>query len=105
MATYIVLCSFTDQGIRNVKDTVTRAEGVRRMAKDFNVTVKDIYWTLGAYDLTTVFEAPDDESVTALCLAIGGMGNIRTQMLRAFSADEMKGVLARVTKTRQAVPA
>ena len=105
MATYIVLCNFTDQGIRNVKDTVSRAEGVRRMAKDFDVTMKDIYWTLGAYDLAVVFEAADDQAITALCLAIGGMGNVRTQMLRAFNADEMKGVLARVTKTRQAVPA
>ena len=105
MATYIVLCNFTDQGIRNVKDTVSRADGVRRMAKDFDVTMKDIYWTLGAYDLTVVFEAADDQAITALCLAIGGMGNVRTQMLRAFNADEMKGVLARVTKTRQAVPA
>jgi len=105
MATYIVLCNFTDQGIRNVKDTVSRAEGVRRMAKDFNVTMKDIYWTLGAYDLAVTFEAPDEESVTALGLAIGSMGNIRTQMLRAFNADEMKGVLAKATKARQAVPA
>ena len=105
MATYIVLCNFTDQGIRNVKDTVSRADGVRRMAKDFDVTMKDIYWTLGAYDLTVVFEAADDQAITALCLAIGGMGNVRTQMLRAFNADEMKGVLARLTKTRQAVPA
>ena len=105
MATYIVLCNFTDQGIRNVKDTVSRAEGVRRTAKDFDVTMKDIYWTLGAYDLTVVFEAADDQAITALCLAIGGMGNVRTQMLRAFNADEMKGVLARVTKTRQAAPA
>ena len=105
MATYIVLCNFTDQGIRNVKDTVSRADGVRRMAKDFDVTMKDIYWTLGAYDLTVVFEAADDQAITALCLAIGGMGNVRTQMLRAFNADEMKGVLARVTNTRQAVPA
>lgn len=105
MATYIVLCNFTDQGIRNVKDTVSRAEGVRRMAKDFDVTMKDIYWTLGAHDLAVVFEAADDQAITALCLAIGGMGNVRTQMLRAFNAEEMKGVLARVTKTRQAVPA
>ena len=88
-----------------MKNTVSRADGVRRMAKDFDVTMKDIYWTLGAYDLTVVFEAADDQAITALCLAIGGMGNVRTQMLRAFNADEMKGVLARVTKTRQAVPA
>ena len=105
MATYIVLCNFTEQGIRNVKETTTRAEGVRRLAREFNVEMKDIYWTLGAYDIVTVMESDDDTSVTALCLAIGQMGNIRTQMLRAFDADEMRGVLARLTRTREPVPA
>ncbi len=105
MATYIVLCNFTEQGIRNVKDTTNRAEGVRRMAKEFGVTVKDIYWTLGAYDLATVFEAPDDTSVTALCLAIGAAGNVRTQMMRAFNAEEMRTVLTRMTRAKEAMPA
>jgi uncharacterized protein with GYD domain len=105
MTTYLVLCNFTEQGIRNVKDTTNRADAVRRMAKDFNVNVKDIYWTLGAYDVAAIFEAPDDASITALCLALGAQGNVRTQMLRAFNADEMKGVLAKVTRTKQAIPA
>ena len=105
MATYIVLCNFTEQGIRNVKDTTTRAEGVRRLAREFNVEMKDIHWTLGAYDIVTVMEAADDTSVTALCLAIGQMGNIRTQVLRAFDAEEMRGVLARLTRAREPVPA
>lgn len=105
MATYLVLCNFTEQGIRNIKETTNRADAVRRMAKEFNVTVKDIYWTLGEYDVATIFEAPDDASVTALCLAIGQMGNVRTQMLRAFNADEMRNVVARVTRAREAIPA
>lgn len=105
MATYLVLSNFTEQGIRDIKETTNRADAVRKLARDFNVTVKEIYWTLGEYDVAAIFEAPDDSSVTALCLAIGQAGNIRTQMLRAFSAEEMKGVLARLAKAREAVPA
>lgn len=96
MATYIVLTNFTEQGIRGVKDTVKRADAVKDLAKKFGVTAKDFYWTLGAYDVVVVFDAPDDASMTALGLAIGGGGNVRTQTLRAFSRDEMNGVLAKL---------
>lgn len=105
MATYIVLCNFTEQGIRNVKETTNRADAVRKLAREFNVNVKEIYWTLGEYDVATIMEAPDDTSITALCLAIGQMGNVRTQMLRAFNAEEMRGVLSRLTRAREAMPA
>ena len=65
MGTYIVLSNFTDQGIRNVKDTGKRSDAVRELAKKFGVTVKDFYWTLGSYDVVAIFEAPDDASMTA----------------------------------------
>lgn len=96
MATYVVLTSFTDQGIRNVKDTTKRADAVKEQAKRFGVTVKDFFWTLGSYDVVAVFEAPDDASMTAFGLAIGSGGNVRTQTLRAFSREEMNGVLAKL---------
>ena len=96
MATYIVLASFTDQGIRNVKDTTKRADAVRELAKKFAVTAKEFFWTLGSYDVVAIFEAPDDASMTALGLAIGSGGNVRTQTLRAFSRDEISGVLAKL---------
>lgn len=100
MATYIVLNTFTDQGIRNVRETTKRADAVREMARKFGVTVKEIYWTLGAYDVVTIFEAPDEASVTALSLAIAQAGNVRTQMLRAFDKDEMKGVIAKLAQAK-----
>jgi uncharacterized protein with GYD domain len=105
MATYIVLNTFTDQGIRNIKDTTNRADAVREMGKKFGITVKDIYWTLGAYDVVTVFEAPDETTMTAFELAIGSAGNVRSQSLRAFNREEMKVVLSTMTKVREAVPA
>lgn len=93
MAIYIVLINFTDQGIRNVKETTKRAEAVRKMAKTFGVNAKEFYWTLGNYDMVTIFEAPDDASMTALGLSIGAAGNVRTQTLRAFTKEDMKGIL------------
>lgn len=96
MATYIVLTSFTDQGIRSGKDTTKRADAVKELAKKFGVTAKEFYWTLGSYDVVAIFEAPDDASMTALGLAIGAGGNVRTQTLRAFSRQEMNGIVAKL---------
>lgn len=96
MATYIVLTNFTDQGIKNVKDSTKRADAVREMGKKFGVTVKEFYWTLGSHDLVAIFEAPDDATITAFGLSIGVGGNVRTQTMRAFNKDEMSGILAKL---------
>ncbi len=96
MATYIVLANFTEHGIRSVKDTTRRADAFKDLAKMFGISVKDIYWTLGRYDIVTTIEAPDEMSVTALGLSLGKSGNIRTETLRAFSQDEMSAVLEKV---------
>ena len=97
MATYIILSSFTDQGIRNIAETTNRADAVREVAKKFGVATKEIYWTLGRYDVVALFDSPDDASITALALALGSQGNVRTQVLRAFNKDEMKGVLGKLS--------
>jgi uncharacterized protein with GYD domain len=105
MATYIVLNNFTDQGIRNVRETTQRADAIREMAKKFNVNVKEVYWTLGTVDVVTIFEAADEASITAFALAIGSAGNVRTQILRAFTKEEMKPILSKLTQAKVAVPA
>jgi uncharacterized protein with GYD domain len=96
MATYIALSNFTDQGIRNVKDTTKRADAVKDAAKKFGANMTQIYWTLGHYDLVAIIEAPDDKSATAFALAIGAAGNIRTETLRAFTKEEMNGILGKM---------
>jgi len=96
MPTYIVLGQFTDQGVRNVKDTTKRAESVRDMAKKFKITVKEMYWTLGQYDVAVVLDAPDEAAITAFGLSIGAMGNVRTQTMRAFTAEEMPKILGKL---------
>lgn len=96
MARYIVLASFTDQGIRSVKDTTKRAAAVREMAPQFGVKVTDVFWTLGKYDVILTLEGQDDAAVTAFGLTVGAQGNVHTQTLRAFTEDEMKGVIGKM---------
>jgi uncharacterized protein with GYD domain len=96
MATYIILGQFTEQGIKNVKDTTRRAQALKDMAKKFNATVTALYWTLGRFDVAAIVDAQDEESMNALLLSLGTLGNVRTQTLRAFSADEMGRILGRL---------
>jgi uncharacterized protein with GYD domain len=96
MVTYVVLAKFTDQGAKTAKDSPKRAEAFKQMAKTFGVTVKDIFWTQGRYDIVTVVEAPDELSATALNLSLSALGNIRTESLRAFSSAEMMNIVAKI---------
>lgn len=96
MVTYIALVKFTDQGVRSVKETTKRADAVKEMGKKFGVNMKDIFWTLGEYDLVTISEAADEASIAAFGLAIGASGNVRLQSLRAFTKEEMNTILAKM---------
>jgi len=93
---YVVLANFTDQGVRNVKDSTKRAEAFKELAKSSGATVKDLYWTLGQYDIVATVDAPDDMAITALGLSLAKAGNVRTQTLRAFSQAEMGSILSKV---------
>ena len=96
MSTFIILSSFTEQGVRAIKDTTKRADKFKDMSKQHGATVKDLYWTLGQYDVVAIIEAPDVTSVTALGLSLGMAGNVRTQTMRAFTATEMTGILGKM---------
>ncbi|MDQ3965372.1 MAG: GYD domain-containing protein [Actinomycetota bacterium] len=97
MPTYISLFSWTDQGIRNVRDTLERVDRASELAEEkYGVKLGQIYWTVGPYDLVSVFEAPDEQSVTAFLLELGSVGNVRSTTLRAYDREEMSGILERL---------
>ncbi len=96
MPRYVTLASWTDQGIRDVKGTLQRAEQVRTMARDLGGEMPTLYWTQGRYDLIAVTDAPDDATVAAIALRIGMSGNVRTEVLRAFDAEEMGQIITKL---------
>ena len=93
MATFITTMHFTEQGIKAVRDTCSRAATFKAMAKKMGVKVTGQYWTLGAFDGVIVCEAPDEATATAALLHLGAQGNLRTQTARAFDAAEMRKIL------------
>ncbi|SDH29580.1 GYD domain-containing protein [Paraburkholderia phenazinium] len=97
MATYVVLSQFTDQGIRTIKNSPQRASQSAELAKSFGCEMKEIYWTIGEYDIVTIIEAPDEQSFAAFGFAVGSAGNIRTQTLRAFNKSEIGAILGKLS--------
>jgi len=92
MATYIALLHFTDQGIRNIKDSPDRAGAFTAMAAKLGVTVKAFYYTVGHYDGLVIAEG-SDEAVASALLKAGSLGNIRSETLRAFTLEEAKRMI------------
>ena len=93
MATYIGLLNYTDQGIRNVKESPDRAEAARKVIKDMGGEMTALYLTMGTYDLVAIIEAPSDAVVAKFLLAVGAQGNIRTTTLRAFNEAEYRSII------------
>src|SRR5215831_125801 len=96
MATYVSLIQFADQGIRNVKDTVKRGEAAMAEAEKLGIKINEEFWTMGAYDGVVLFEAPDDETMTAFACKVSSLGNVKTETMRAFRKDEMEGILSKI---------
>lgn len=95
MPTYVSLLRWSDQGIKNYKDSPSRAADFTKLAESAGGRVRELLWTVGEYDLVSVVEFPDDESATATLLQLGALGNVRSNTLRAFSAEEMDAIIAR----------
>ena len=95
MATFIALIQETQQGEKNIKDSVDRSKRFQELASEYGVTVKGLYWTMGAFDGVLIIDAPDDETGAALLYRLTSQGAVRTQTLRAFDAEEMGAILER----------
>jgi uncharacterized protein with GYD domain len=95
MPHYIVLYRFTDQGRKNVKDTVKRAAEVRKRNEERGFKVLGHYWTTGRYDLVTVVDAPSEEAMAAGLMGIAEAGNVSSETLRAFTDAEMGQIFAK----------
>jgi uncharacterized protein with GYD domain len=96
MLNYVVLASFTDQGIKTIKDTTKRADAAKEVAGKFGVRMNEIFWTQGQYDLVTLCQAQDEASIAAFGLALSSQGNVRFQTLRAFTREEMSAIVAKL---------
>jgi uncharacterized protein with GYD domain len=95
MPTYVSLIHWTDQGIKDYKESMSRAEDFTKLVESSGGRVRELLWTVGEYDIVSVVDMPDDETATAALLRVGSLGNVRSNTMRAFGADEMTTIMGK----------
>ena len=96
MPNYISLVSYTEEGIKSIKDTGKRAKAFAEKLKKHNISMKSTFWTIGRFDIIHIYEAPDDDAAASVAFALGSMGNVRTETLRAFDLEEVTKIVGNV---------
>jgi uncharacterized protein with GYD domain len=93
MPTYVSLARYSDQGIRNIKESASRLDAAKKAFKAAGGELKQFFLLMGRYDLLIISEAPDDETAGKVALTLGSLGNVRTETLRAFTETEFRKLI------------
>lgn len=94
MPSFIALLTWTDQGARAAKDTVKRYDNAVATAQKMGVSIRNTWWTMGAYDAVVVLDAPDEATASRFAISISSQGNVRTLTMRAYTKDEMAKIVS-----------
>ena len=95
MSTYVSLINWTDEGAKTASNTVDRADAAQKIVADMGGSLQ-IYWTMGQFDMVAVSEFPDDETAVAFLAKLTSLGNVRTQTMRAFNGDDVRGIMSKM---------
>jgi uncharacterized protein with GYD domain len=93
VAKYILLVSWTAEGIRAVKESPARLDKAREIAKSVGASIETFYMVMGDYDMLAVVEARDDDAMASFALKLAMGGNVRTKTLKAFTETQYRGIL------------
>jgi uncharacterized protein with GYD domain len=97
MAAYMLLCNYTDQGIRNIKEAPNRRAAAIELGKNLGVDIKAAYLAIGPYDLVIQVEASNDEALATFLLSLASKGNVRTTSLKLFPEAEFDKIVAGIS--------
>ena len=96
MPTYVTLYKWTDQGVKDVKNTPARFQASNKLAESLGGKILNIYVTMGEYDVIVVSESPSDEVAAAIALSIASKGNVKSLTMRAFTEGEFAQIVKKV---------
>ena len=96
MPTYIAMLKWTQQGIKDVKQSASRLDAARKSFRAAGVNLKEFYMVMGHHDAMTIIEAPDDATLAAALLSVGALGSVTTETYRAFAEEEFRQIIARL---------
>jgi uncharacterized protein with GYD domain len=98
MPTYVTLLRWTQKGIEAIKEGPSRLDAARKMMQGLGARLTTSYLVNGPYDFVIIVEAPDDETMTKVSLALASKGNVRTETLRAYTEEEYRKIIAGLPK-------
>jgi uncharacterized protein with GYD domain len=93
MSFYIILWNYTDEGIKNVKESPKRGDAFKSKLENIGGKLIETYYTFGKYDGVSVVEVPNDETLMSCLLSIESQGHARSVTLKAFSYDEASKIM------------
>ena len=97
MPTYVILIDWTDEGVRNARSTLERADRANQLAEQkYGASLRQLYWTVGPHDLVAIAEMPDEEAATAYALEVASGGAVRTTTMRAYDREAMAAIIERM---------
>lgn len=94
MTTYVLLANWTEQGIRDIKDSPQRLDTAKKMLQDMGGSIKSFFLTMGEYDIVAIYEAPDDAIAARFVIQLGQLGDVRTHTLKAFPEAAYREMVA-----------
>ena len=94
MPMFIMSLSWTEQGIRAIKDSPKRAQASRELAKKMGVDIKEVYLTSGDEDIVLIVDTPNGDNVAKFAMALGSQGNVRSRTVRAWPEAEMRKMIS-----------
>lgn len=94
MTTYVLLANWTEQGLRDIKDSPQRLDSAKKMLKDMGGTFQSFFLTMGDYDIVAIYEAPDDAVAARFVIQLGQLGDVKTHTLKAYSETEYRELVA-----------
>ena len=97
MSNYVLLIDWTEQGIKNVKDTVKRAKSFESAIEKAGGKSLGFYYTIGRYDMVAIVQAPTDEAIASVLFSLGSLGNVCTETLKAFSTNEAANIIEKLS--------
>ena len=86
--TFVLLTRLTPEGRRTLKNAPDRMAEVNDEVELLGCKVVRQYATLGPYDFVTVIEAPDNETVALLSVALGARSTLQVMSLAAAPMGE-----------------
>ena len=93
MPNYVMLATWTEQGLRAIDDSPKRIDAARKTLEEMGGHFLSVFMTMGQYDLVITYDAPDDAVAARLSLMLGKLGNVRTVSMKAFPEEAYRQIV------------